>query len=332
MKYKLFNLIDDGLNHGLFKLKVGGDRAKLVDDVYSKRKVNIVSNTTSNNGVESFIFNDDDGIKNCITIATRGNDYYACYQDNYTMTIVRALLLYTDKFELNKYTGFYLCTLLRKNKYKSAYGRVLSGDRLKQEKILLPIDENENPDWKYIEDITKKIYSKIYSQFDIKSLVDKKIKLDIQKWENFELNKLFKIRGSKTIPLLELEEYGKGKYPYITTQATNNGVGGFFDFYSENGNILTVDSAVLGYCSYQSLPFSASDHVEKLTPKFKMNKYIAMFLTTILNLEQYRYNYGRKCSQDRMKKISIKLPSKNGNPDFDYMENYIKSLSYSSSL
>jgi len=88
----------------------------------------------------------------------------------------------------------------------------------------------------------------------------------------------------------------------------------------------------MGYCSYQSLPFSASDHVEKLIPKFKMNKYIALFLVTILNLEQYRYNYGRKCSQERMKKISIKLPSKNGNPDFEYMENYVKSLPYSSSL
>ena len=129
-----------------------------------------------------------------------------------------------------------------------------------------------------------------------------------------------------------MEEYGNGKYPYVTTQATNNGIDGFFDFYSEDGNVLTADSAVLGYCSYQALSFSASDHVEKLIPKFKMNKYVAMFLTTILNLEQYRYNYGRKCSQDRMKKISIKLPSKNENPDFEYMENYIKSLSYSSSL
>ena len=51
-----------------------------------------------------------------------------------------------------------------------------------------------------------------------------------------------------------------------------------------------------------------------------------------MNLEQYRYNYGRKCSQTRMKEISVKLPEKNGEPDFEFMENYIKSLSYSSSL
>lgn len=161
---------------------------------------------------------------------------------------------------------------------------------------------------------------------------NKPIELNTSTWQSFELKALFEITGSKTTPLLELEEYGKGKYPYVTTQATNNGVEGFYDFYTEEGNMLTVDSAVLGYCSYQPLPFSASDHVEKLIPKFQMNKYIALFLTTIINLEQYRYNYGIKCSQTRMKKSHIKLPLKNGQPDFEFMESYIKSLPYSSSI
>jgi len=163
-------------------------------------------------------------------------------------------------------------------------------------------------------------------------LVHQEVKLEIDKWQKFKLRDLFEICGTATTPLLVLEEYGKGKYPYVTTQATNNGTEGFFDFHSEDGGVLTVDSAVVGYCSYQPLPFSASDHVEKLIPRFTTNKYVAMFLVTILNLEQYRYNYGRKCSQTRMKEISVKLPSKNGKPDFEFMETYIKSLPFSSSL
>lgn len=172
--------------------------------------------------------------------------------------------------------------------------------------------------------LTNQIQLIPYSQTDLE--------LQTNDWKYFELDKLFTITGSKTTPLLELEEYGKGQYPYVTTQATNNGVEGFYDFYTENGNVLTVDSAVLGYCSYQPYEFSASDHVEKLAPNFKMNKYIAMFIVTILNLEQYRYNYGRKCSQTRMKQISIKLPEKDGEPDFEFMEKFIKSLSYSGSI
>lgn len=158
------------------------------------------------------------------------------------------------------------------------------------------------------------------------------IDINISEWQFFNLNELFEITGSKTTPLLELEEYGKGEFPYVTTQATNNGVEGFYDFYTEEGNVLTVDSAVLGYCAFQPFNFSASDHVEKLTPKFKMTKYVGLFLATIMNLEQYRYNYGRKCSQTRMKQISIKLPSTNGLLNLEYMERYIKSLPYSSSI
>jgi type I restriction-modification system DNA methylase subunit len=156
---------------------------------------------------------------------------------------------------------------------------------------------------------------------------------EVSHWQYFELSHLFTITGSTTTPLLELtEEYGTGAYPYVTTQATNNGVAGFFNYFSEEGNVLTVDSAVIGFCAYQPYPFSASDHVEKLVPKFDINKYHALFLVTILNKEQYRYNYGRKCSQSRMRQISIKLPAKNSQPDWEYMENYIKSLPYSKSI
>ena len=158
------------------------------------------------------------------------------------------------------------------------------------------------------------------------------IYIDLSKWKHFKLIELFSITGSKTTPLLELEEYGKGAMPYVTTQATNNGVEGFYDFSTESGNVLTIDSAILGYCSYQRLDFSSSDHVEKLIPKFEMNQYLALFLVTVINLEQYRYNYGRKCSQARMKNIRINLPSKNNKPDFEFMEKYIKSLPYSSSI
>lgn len=331
MKYKLFNLIDDGFNHGLFKLKVGGDRAKLVDDVFSKRKVNIVSNTTNNNGVESFIFNDDEGIKNCITIATRGNDYYACYQDNCTITIVRTLLLYTDKFELNKYIGFYLCTLIRKNKYKSAYGRVLSGDRLKQEKILLPINKDENPDWEYIEDVTKKIYTKIYSKFDTKPLIDKKIKLEIEKWEYFIWDDIFKIKKGKRLTIYDQDD---GSIPYISSSSLNNGVDNYIsNGYTDENCLSFACYGSIGYVFYHSYRAWVSDNCNVIYLRDKkINKYIAMFIKPILELEKYRFSYGMTAKSERLKSFRIKLPAKNNKPDFEFMENYIKSINYSSVL
>ena len=49
----------------------------------------------------------------------------------------------------------------------------------------------------------------------------------------------------------------------------------------------------------------------------------------ILNLEDYRYSYGRARILNKLKKETIKLPvDSNGKPDWQFMENYIKSLPY----
>ena len=49
-----------------------------------------------------------------------------------------------------------------------------------------------------------------------------------EKWKLFEIRDLFTICGTKTTPIADLEYSGPGEYPYVTTQATNNGVRGFF--------------------------------------------------------------------------------------------------------
>ena len=73
--------------------------------------------------------------------------------------------------------------------------------------------------------------------------------------------------------------------------------------------------------------------MEILTPTSLMNAYVAMFLVTVLNMEQYRYNYGRKCSQTRLRQSKIKLPvSPSGDVDYEFMEQYIKTLPYSANL
>ena len=151
--------------------------------------------------------------------------------------------------------------------------------------------------------------------------------LDTSKWEKFYYKDLFIIQGSTTTKLDDLTEYGEGKYPYVTTQAGNNGVAGFYNYYTEEGNCLVVDSAVLGTCTYQKTNFSASDHVEVLVPKFKMTENIAFFLCTLINMEQYKYSYGRKRSQTKLRSEYLLLPvDSEGKPDWEFMDNYIENI------
>ncbi|MFA5827169.1 MAG: restriction endonuclease subunit S [Candidatus Paceibacterota bacterium] len=253
-----------------------------------------------------------------ISVACNGSILSTFYQaeEYYSGRDVYILI---PKKKYSELEMLFYCYSIRKNKFRYNYGRK-ANKTLKD--ILIP--EKIPNEWKKIN--IEKFKPKI------NSILNKNIELNVKNWKSFCLSELFEIIGSKTTPLLELEECGNGKYPFVTTQATNNGVEGFYDYHTEKGNILVIDSAVIGYCSYQPFDFSASDHVEKLIPKFGMDKYISLFLTTVLNKEQYRYNYGRKASQSRLKQRSVKLPSKNNNPDWNFMRDYIKSLQYSTNL
>lgn len=152
-------------------------------------------------------------------------------------------------------------------------------------------------------------------------------KLNEINWKKYNLSDYFDVTGSKTTKIDDLVEYGPGIYPYVTTKASNNGVEGLFDFYTEDGDCLTIDSAVLGFCTYQKLPFSASDHVEVLRPKFNMTENIALFLCTVINFDCYRFSYGRKRSQKQIKSSELYLPClDDGTPDWQYMEEYVASM------
>ena len=60
----------------------------------------------------------------------------------------------------------------------------------------------------------------------------------------------------------------------------------------------------------------------------KLNKYNALFISTVISIDKYKYSYGRQYRQKNYNNHIIKLLTKNNQPDWDFMENYIKSLPY----
>ena len=158
------------------------------------------------------------------------------------------------------------------------------------------------------------------------------IKLEKNKFKEFDLNKLFTVRGSKSS--FTKNEILAGEYLYVTTSNKDNGVSGTSNIFTEENNVITIDSATDGKSFYQEYKFVGSDHVEVLEPiNFTLNKYVGLFFTSILNLQVFRYGFGRKRSQTRIRQEKVFLPiNKNREPDFEFMENYIKSLPYSMNL
>ena len=164
------------------------------------------------------------------------------------------------------------------------------------------------------------------------SKTQKRLSLNFNSWKKVKLGDLFTVKGSGSSTKRDLNS-DEGNYAYVTTQSSNNGVSIWCNQYDHEGNVLTIDSAVVGFCSYQAFNFIASDHVEKLTPKnFTLNVYKALFLTTVINMEQYRYSYGRKFNQTRIRDTEIRLPFDGSDIDWKFIENYIKGLPCSSNL
>ena len=67
-----------------------------------------------------------------------------------------------------------------------------------------------------------------------RKVVASPIPLNTKEWILFKIPDLFTIGGTKTTPIEDLEYSGSGEYPYITSQATNNGVRGFFAIKTED--------------------------------------------------------------------------------------------------
>lgn len=153
--------------------------------------------------------------------------------------------------------------------------------------------------------------------------------IDTRNWQFFKYKDIFDIKKGKR---LTKSEFTIGTTPFIGSIDSNNG---YRDFIGESpnhtGNTITVNyNGSVGKAFYQPRAFWACDDVNVLYPKFYFNKYIGLFLVSLIQKEAFRFNYGRKWETNRMKESLIKLPVKSdGQPDFEFMENHIKSLPYS---
>ncbi|MBI5393541.1 N-6 DNA methylase [Candidatus Woesearchaeota archaeon] len=168
-----------------------------------------------------------------------------------------------------------------------------------------------------------------------KSINDNLLNLNINNWKNFKIVDLFDIKKGERIVK---EERIDGNIPLITATSENNGVVTYisYDEFKESKKIfqgkLTIDMFFNVF--YHDYEYFSDDNVHTLIPKnISLNRYVCLFFVTVLRRLQYKYDFGRQVRLQRLYLDEIKLPvDKAGNPDWQFMENYIKSLPYSSNI
>ena len=151
--------------------------------------------------------------------------------------------------------------------------------------------------------------------------------IDTSDWKEFKIGDLFSIEKETRLTRAQMKE---GTIRFIGASAVNNGVTQFIanDENLHPANTITVSyNGSTGEAFYQEEQFWASDDVNVLYPKFKLNKYIAFFIIPIIKKVGQQYNFIDKWKKEDMEQDTIQLPvSSDGTPDWNYMEIYIKSL------
>ena len=159
-------------------------------------------------------------------------------------------------------------------------------------------------------------------------------KIDTSKWEEFKVGDLFDIHPTKAYKMTNstLME-NDGKYPVVVNSSYNNGIGGYTNQPpTEKGNIITFsDTTSSDAIFYQKGPFVGYPHVQGMYPKKPFENswdeasflfFLAIFRTKAINLN---YDYVNKFTRDSASEMYVLLPvDENHQPDFSYMESYMK--------
>lgn len=292
-----------------------------------KDGIAFVSRQTGQNGISAHVMPIDDiepAPAGEVTCALSGNGVLTtCLQQAPFYTGFHVAIL-RPKLKLTEQQSLFYCLCIKANRYRYSYGR--------QANKTLPTLQipamDEIPEWVAAFDLNK-----LHGVGDAITKTPPP-NLDPAKWVSFKYDYLFDIERGKGPRKLSLN--GEGETPFITAIDSNNGLTGFtVEPPQHDGNVIAVNRNGNGVAEafYQPAPFSSTEDVHVFKPRFQLNKRIAMFLIPLIRQEQYRFNYARKWGLERMKELIIRLPVRSsGEPDWQFMEDYIKSLPYSKSI
>lgn len=236
---------------------------------------------------------------------------------------------------LNKYLGQFLVTCLRHTILTPSYGNQISSKDLLTKKILLPISELGDPDWDFMEDYTRNKFKKIkktYKNLQKHQIIDRR-ELGEVEWTTLSLNDLFDVSIGNNIDGNKIDKY-TGTIPYITRKESNNGIDGFlnksFDkkYYSEIENFVITIGNETAKPFVQRYNFYTGTKVNILTPKEEKinNFYIMQFICEMIEKQRNRFSYSFSANSTRLKLQNIKLPTKGGQLDLIFMEQYMKRI------
>lgn len=148
-------------------------------------------------------------------------------------------------------------------------------------------------------------------------------------WAIFRIGEIFSIENCKCKKVSDLKD---GDIPYIAATSNNNGV---LRFVERKEQLITKGNCIVFICDGEGSVglsiYKSQDFIGTTTVKVgrcrELNKYTAMFITTVADTVRGKYNFGYKRNERNLKRETINLPiTTDGSPDWTFMEQYMRNI------
>ena len=305
------------------------DRNKLTG-VLGKRPY--ITRTDIDNGIDGFIGEQPDYITDEGNVITIGLDTQTVFYQPTSFYTGQNIQILRNK-NLNKYVALFIVPLIKKQMEKFNWGgNGATLGRLRKVVLLLPTSNNVVPDYYFMEYYMKHLEKKLLTRYknylhgkDLKVCKEKKI----NEWKEFLISDIGEITSGKDIYERERTD---GRNPYVTATALQNGIGYFVGNTNETlseGCISVNRNGSVGYAFFHPYQALYGNDTRKIVP-FRKNRWVNFFIARAITQQKEKYGYGLKLGTERLKKQYIMLPASNKEePDYEYMENYIRNIEFS---
>ena len=136
-----------------------------------KGNLPLISTSSQNNGISDWIYTRQDSIySNIITVAYSGAVGSTFYQEQ-SVFVGETVMALVPKFSLNSLNGSYLCTCMKQINRKYSYTKKMKVREYGNEQLLLPVNNQDLPDWSYIETYASAIQKKIIQNYNKDALL-----------------------------------------------------------------------------------------------------------------------------------------------------------------
>ena len=151
-----------------------------------------------------------------------------------------------------------------------------------------------------------------------------------KEWKEFSIHSIFNTEKGNQNKMNSLE---KGNLPLVSAKKFENGYKGFVQQNDKKvfkGNCLSLNNdgdGGAGISYYQPSVMLLDSHCTALIPKPKLNRYNLLFISRVITNQREKFGHGYAINSERLKSLKIMLPiTSKGEPDYTYMENYMKYL------